>query len=113
MPLGMIYSMIYLASLTDIPPEWFISASTGNVADIYGLNCGYVREGRDADLLIIDAPLGGVNTTALDAMKHGDPPAVAAVITDGVPRFVGKSRNTPAPSREIKDVQNRMMATFA
>lgn len=112
MPLGMIYSMIYLSSLTEIPPEWFISASTGNVADIYGLNCGYVREGRDADLLIFDAPLGGVNTTALDAMKHGDPPAVAAVITNGIPRFVGRSRNTPAPSREISVTKSRVLTDF-
>ncbi len=112
MPLGMIYSMIYLASLTDIPPEWLISASTGNVADIYNLNCGYLEAGKDADILILDAPLGGVARTALEAMKHGDPPAVAAVITDGVPRFVGKSRNTPAPMREIKTVKSKLINYF-
>ncbi len=102
MPLGMLYSMINLATLTDIPPEWFISASTGNVADVYNLNCGYIAEGRDADVLLIDAPLGGTQATALAAMKHGDPPAVGCVVTDGVPRFVGRSRNTPAPTRNIR-----------
>jgi hypothetical protein len=28
--------------------------------------------------------------------------AVAAVVTDGVPRFVGRSRNTPAPMRNVR-----------
>lgn len=102
MPLGMIYSMINLAALTPISPEWLIAASTGNVADIYGLNCGYLRAGRDADVLVLDAPSGGTQASALAAMKHGDPPAVAALVSDGVPRFVGRSRNTPAPTRAVK-----------
>lgn len=112
MPLGMIYAMIYLASLTDIPPEWLIASSTGSVADIYGLNCGYIKPGRDADILILDAPLGCTQNSALAAMKHGDPPAVAAVISDGIPRFVGKSRNTPAPTRPVKVVKSNILNIF-
>ncbi len=99
MPLGMIYTMINLASLTDMPPEWFIAASTGNVADIYLLNSGRLRPGRDADLVIMDAPVGATTDTALAAMKNGDPPGIGAVVTAGIPRFVGRSRNTPAPTR--------------
>lgn len=113
MPLGMIYSIINLAALSGIPAEWLVSASTGNVADIYGLNNGYIEVGRDGDVLILDAPLGGTQKTALAAMKHGDPPAVAAVITDGVPRFVGKSRNTPAPTRRVQVTGNKIPQNFS
>lgn len=112
MPLGMIYSMIFLASMTDIPPEWLIAAATGNVARIYRLNAGLLASGSDADVVILDAPLGGTQSTALAAMKHGDPPAVAAVITDGVPRFVGRSRNTPPPMRHVHVAASRVMQTF-
>tara|TARA_R110001592_G_scaffold363371_1_gene685511 strand:+ start:121670 stop:122866 length:1197 start_codon:yes stop_codon:yes gene_type:complete len=102
MPLGMLYSMINLSTLTDFPPEWMIAASTGNVADIYKLNCGYLQLGRDADLVIIDAPDGGTQKDALSAMAHGDMIAVGGVISDGVPRFIGRSRNTPPTVRNIR-----------
>ncbi len=105
MPLGMLYSIINLASLTDMPPEWFLGASTGNVADVYDLNCGYLKPRRDADILLLDAPLGGTQDTALAAMKHGDIPAITAVITDGMPRFVGRSRNTPPAIRSADVVK--------
>ena len=101
MPLGMLYSMINLATLTDIPPEWFISASTGNVADIYGLNSGYIKVGRDADMVLIDASDGSTKSDPLESMAHGDMVAVAAVLSDGIPRFVGKSRNTPPSIRKV------------
>ena len=39
---------------------------------------------------------------ALDSLRNGDIAAVAAVVTDGVPRFVGRSRNTPAPMRNVR-----------
>lgn len=112
MPLGMMYSMINLAALTDLPPEWLIGASTGSVAEIYGLNSGYLRAGRDADIVILDAPLGGSRSTALEAMKNGDIAAVAAVISDGVPRFVGKSRNTPAGIRQVRVVRSELRQEF-
>lgn len=112
MPLGMLYSMINLAALTDMPPEWFIAASTGSVADIYGLRSGYLRVGRDADIVLLDAPLGGSRDTALGSMKNGDIPAVAAVITDGVPRFVGKSRNTPAGIRRVRVARSELRQEF-
>ena len=41
MPLGMLYTISHLASLTKIPVEWAIAAATGNNADVYRLNSGY------------------------------------------------------------------------
>jgi enamidase len=113
MPLGMMYTISHLASLTDMPPEIWIAAAAGNNARIYRLNTGIVRVGCDADVMVLDAPLGGTQGTALDALRHGDVAAVAAVVTDGVPRFVGRSRNTPAPTRQIRVAECRIPQSFA
>jgi enamidase len=108
MPLGMMYTITHLASLTDMPVEWAIAAATGNNAKIYRLNSGFLREGCDADVLVLDACVGGSKTNALDALRNGDIAAVGAAVTDGVPRFVGRSRNTPAPMKRIRVAQNRV-----
>ncbi len=58
------------------------------------------------------APLGGSKKTALDAIKHGDVAAIGACFTAGIPRFIGRSRNTPPTTREVRIVRNRVMDTF-
>ncbi len=113
MPLGMIKSVAELATLSDHPPEWLLAAATGNVARIYRLNSGFIARGRDADVLLIDAPLGGSKKTALEALKHGDVSALGAVFTAGVPRFVGRSRNTPPTTRKVRVAQNRVPESFS
>jgi enamidase len=113
MPLGMMYTITHLASLGGMPVEWAIAAATGNNAKIYGLNSGLLQVGRDADVVLLDACVGGSKKTALDSLRNGDIAAVAAVITDGVPRFVGRSRNTPAPNRRIRVAQCRLPMDFS
>src|SRR5712692_6384109 len=105
MPLGMMYTISHLVSLSNMPVEWAIAAATGNNANVYRLNSGTLRVGRDADVAIVDACLGGSKSNALDALRNGDIAAVAAVITGGIPRFVGRSRNTPAPIKNIRVAQ--------
>ena len=102
MPLGMLYTISHLASLGGMPPEQAIAAATGNNARVYRLNSGIIGVGRDADVALIDACAGGSQPDALSALRNGDVPAVAAVFTDGVPRFVGRSRNTPASIRNVR-----------
>ncbi|RZS86322.1 amidohydrolase family protein [Pigmentiphaga kullae] len=102
MPLGMMYTITHLASLTDMPVEWAIAAATGNNARVYGINSGFLKPGKDADVVLLDACVGGSKDDPLDALRNGDIAAVAAVVTDGVPRFVGKSRNTPAGNRPVR-----------
>ena len=104
MPLGLIYTISQIASLADFDVAELIAAATGNVAKCYGLNSGFLKAGCDADVVLIDAPLGGTKSDALSALKNGDTCAVGAVITAGVPRFVGRSRNTPTPVRKIEAV---------
>jgi enamidase len=113
MPLGMFYTISHCASLTDMPPERFICAATGSNARIYRLNSGFIAPDRDADIVLIDAPMGGSQTTAMAALKNGDVPAVAAVMTDGVPRFVGRSRNTPAGTRQARIAVSRVINDFS
>ena len=113
MPLGMMYTITHLASLTDMPVEWAIAAATGNNATVYKINSGFLREGRDADVVLLDACVGGSKHTALDALRNGDIAAVGAVVTDGVPRFVGRSRNTPAPMRNVRVAQCRVMQDYS
>jgi enamidase len=112
MPLGMLYTVSHLASLGNVPPEQAIAAATGSNARIYGLNTGYVRAGRIADLVLIDAPDGGSQSTALDAIRNGDIAAVGAVIARGDPQFVGRSRNSPATTRKVQ-VANCRIPKFA
>ena len=113
MPLGMMYTITHLASLTDLPVEWAIAAATGNNARTYGLNNGFIAEGKDADVLVLDACEGGSKDNALDALRNGDIAAVSAVVTDGVPRFVGRSRNTPKGIRDVRVARSEITESFS
>lgn len=115
MPLGMLYTITHLASLGARPmgPEMAIAAATGNNARVYERNCGFIAPGRDADIVLLDACVGGSKNDALSAIANGDIPAVAAVITAGVPRFVGRSRNTPAAMKSVRVVQNRIAQDYS
>jgi enamidase len=113
MPLGMMYTITHLASLTDLPVEFAIAAATGNNASVYNLNCGLLRAGCDADVVLLDACVGSSKDTALDGLRNGDIVAVGAVVTDGIPRFVGRSRNTPAGNRNITVAECRLPMDFS
>jgi len=112
MPLGMLYTIAHLASLTELPPERFVCAATGSNARIYGLDSGVLAAGKAADIVLIDAPDGGTQDTALAAIKHGDIAAVGAVVAAGAPRFVGRSRNTPGTTRKARVAVSRVTQDF-
>jgi enamidase len=102
-----------MATLSDYPPEWMIAAASGNAAKVYGLDTGFLRPGKIADLLLVDAPMGGTQTNCLAAIKHGDVWSLVASFTEGIPRFIGRSRNTPPPIRTPKVVRSRIVQDFA
>jgi enamidase len=112
MPLGMLYTISHLTSLGQLPPERAIAAATGSNARVYGLNSGFIKPGRIADLVLIDAPDGGSQHTALDAIRNGDIAAIGAVVARGEPQFVGRSRNSPATTRTVQ-VANCRVPRFA
>ncbi len=113
MPLGMIYTITLLAAVGKTPVEHAIAAATGNNARVYGLNSGFLQAGKDADVVVVDACVGGSKDTALDALRNGDICAVGAVVSDGVPRFVGRSRNTPATIKPVRTASSNIFMDFA
>jgi enamidase len=113
MPLGMLYTMSHLVSLGGVPPEIAVAMATGNNARVYRLNSGVLAPERDADLVLVDACLGGSQNDALSALNNGDIMGVGAVITNGVPRLIGRSRNTPETMRRTKVAHCKIPQTFA
>ncbi len=112
MPLGTIKTLTEMCTLAGIAPEKVLACATGNVAKIYGFNSGFLAPGKDADITVIDVSHGSMADNALDGMAIGDIPAIGAVISGGVPRFLYKSRNTPPPLRKMTILQNRCLQTF-
>jgi enamidase len=113
MPLGMLYTVSHLASLGRVDPEVAIAAATGNNARVYRLSSGVIAPGRDGDVVVIDACAGGSQGDALSALRNGDIVAVGAVVTAGIPRFVGRSRNTPATTRTVRVAHSRIVQDFS
>jgi enamidase len=99
-PLGILRAMSWVAALGGMDPALAVAAGTGNVASIHGLNTGVIAAGREADLAVVDAPLGSQASHALEALAIGDTLAVAIAVIDGSVRFA-KSRNTPPAQRPI------------
>jgi enamidase len=99
-PLGILRVINFLASICDVKAEEAIAMATGNTAKVYKLNRGVVEVGKEADLVIMDAPMGSVGKDALSAIEAGDIPGIAGVMIDGVMK-IGVSRNTPPPNRKI------------
>lgn len=97
-PLGILRVVNHLASLTPVTAAQALCMATGNTARVYKLNRGVIAAGREADLVIMDAPMGSVGADALAAIEAGDVPGVAMVLVDGQV-VVAKSRNTPPPKR--------------
>jgi enamidase len=112
MPLGMLYTISHLCSLGKVEPERAVAAATGNNASVFRLNSGVLAPGRDADVVLIDACEGGSQTDALSALRNGDITGVGAVITAGIPRFVGKSRNTPPTQKRIRVAKSNIVQEF-
>lgn len=98
-PLGILRVLNMLAGLAPVTPEQALCMATGNTARVYKLNRGVIAEGREADLVVMDAPLGSVGKDALGAIAAGDNPGIALVLVDGKV-VVHTSRNTPPPTRK-------------
>ncbi|HTW88288.1 MAG TPA: amidohydrolase family protein [Candidatus Binataceae bacterium] len=98
--LGIMGMMAEMASLGPLSGRQAITAATGSVGAVYGLEAGRIEVGRPADLLVVDAPQGSSAKNAIGALEIGDVMAIAVAITQGIVRFA-RSRNTPPASRPI------------
>ncbi|MEO7664154.1 MAG: amidohydrolase family protein [Candidatus Limnocylindrales bacterium] len=101
-PLGILRTMAMLASLGGVDPGVAVAMATGNTARVHGLDVGLLAPGRAADIVLADAPVGSVATTALGALAIGDIPGISMVLIDGEIR-IGRSRNT-APAGRAAEV---------
>ncbi len=97
-PLGILRVLNHLASLTAVKPEEALCMATGNTARVHKLPRGIIAEGKEADFVIMDAPMGSVGQDALSAIEAGDVPGISMVLVDGE-IVAPKSRNTPPPVR--------------
>jgi len=100
-PLGIVRTICQIASLNEVSGAEAVAMATGNTARAYELNVGTLEAGKEADLLIMDSPMGSVGKDALTAIEAGDIPGIAMVIIDG-DIIVQKSRNTPPATRNPK-----------
>lgn len=100
-PLGILRTLSWICAFGDIPPEQAVAMATGNTARVYNLAGGRIEVGAEADLIIVDSPLGSQASDALETLRIGDTPAVAAVLIDGEVK-VYISRNTPPPQKQVQ-----------
>ena len=103
-PLGILRVIAHLVSLGGVAPETAITMATGNTARVYRLPVGMITAGREADCCIVDAPVGSVGRTALEALRAGDLFGISMVLIDGQVR-IGRSRNTPPAARAAEVVK--------
>ena len=108
-PLGILRVIAHLASLGGVAPEAAIAMATGNTARVYRLPVGLIEPGREADCCIVDAPIGSVGRTALEALRAGDLFGISMVLIDGQVR-IGRSRNTPPAARAAEVVKGNRPA---
>lgn len=97
-PSSILRTMTYCVALGGLDPVDVIHSATGHTARRFGLDCGVIKLGSPADVTVLSAPVGSVGTTTFEAMRAGDMPAVAAVVTSGVVRLTS-SRVTPPATR--------------
>jgi enamidase len=103
-PLGILRVLAHLVSLGGLAPEEAVCMATGNTARVYRLSAGVIAPGRDADLCIVDAPIGSQGRTALEALQVGDLFGVSMILIDGQIK-IGRSRNTPPATRAAEVVK--------
>ncbi len=97
--LGILRTLNLISSLGGISGPEAVAMATGNTARCYNLNRGLVKEGYEADLIMMDTPMGSVGKDAVGAIEAGDIPGIGLVMVDGVVK-AQVSRNTPPPVRK-------------
>jgi enamidase len=100
MPLGMLKTVAELSSLGGLEAVDALALATGNAGAVLGVAEGILEPGRPADVILLQEPLGGSQPDPLAAIAVGDLPGIAGVVVEGAVRVL-RSRNTPAPAREV------------
>jgi len=96
--LGIIRLVGYISSIHEIPSAVVLAMATGNAASAYGLNTGMVKPGREADLIVMDTPIGSQGKTALEALEVGDRANMGMVMVDG--KVISRMMRKIAPTKK-------------
>jgi len=97
--LGILRTLNLISSLGGISGAEAVAMATGNTARCYKLKRGLIKEGYEADLIMMDTPMGSVAKDSVGAIECGDIPGIGLVMIDGVIK-AQVSRNTPPPVRK-------------
>ncbi|MEA3359435.1 MAG: amidohydrolase family protein, partial [Thermodesulfobacteriota bacterium] len=97
--LGILRTLNLISSLGGISGAEAVAMATGNTSRCYKLKRGLIKEGYEADLIMMDTPMGSVAKDAVGAIECGDIPGIGLVMVDGVIK-AQVSRNTPPPVRK-------------
>ena len=87
--LGVLKTIGDVCSLAGVAPELGWAIASGQGARAFGVAGNVIEVGAPADLVVMDASLGSVCDTAVEAIAAGEFPGIAAVITDGRVRVEG------------------------
>jgi len=88
-PLGILKTLGDVCSLGGVAPEVGWAVASGQGARAFGCDGNVIKIGAAADLVVMDASLGSVHETAVEAIGAGEFPGVALVLTDGAVRVNG------------------------
>ena len=97
-PLGVMRTISLLCSLGGLDPAIAIAAAGGNTARWRNIEAGVIKLGAPADLVFLDAPIGGAGNNADEAFTYGELPGIGMVMVDGEVKTM-RSRNTPPAAR--------------
>ena len=104
-PLGILRVIAHLTSLgRDRARGGDLHGYRQHRARVRAATPGVIEPGREADLCVVDAPIGSVGKTARDALRAGDLCGISMVLIDGQIR-IGRSRNTPPAARAAEVVK--------
>jgi enamidase len=82
-PRSILHTVGLVAAFAEVPPAQAIAIATGNAADAYRLQTGRLEVGREADILLIDAPEASSARDGLEALAIGDTPTISLIMIDG------------------------------
>jgi len=97
--LGILRTLNLISSLGGVAGSEAVAMATGNTSRCHKLNRGLIKEGYEADLIMMDTPMGSVAKDAVGAIEVGDIPGIGMVMVDGEIK-AQVSRNTPPPVRK-------------
>jgi enamidase len=100
--LGVMKTIGDICSLGGVAPEIGWAIASGQGARAFGVDGNQLAIGKDADIVVMDASLGSVESSASTALAAGEFPGVALVMTDGQIRIRGSLCTLRA--RRIADV---------